>query len=74
MDEIEIAFIFLSLFIPCVIVAIALTDVRDFFRKRMRRDEGQCVHCGYDLRGSQQSVRCPECGDLLATIVVNQSE
>lgn len=31
-------------------------------RERRRRKLGQCVNCGYDLRGIA-SDRCPECGD-----------
>jgi hypothetical protein len=30
-------------------------------RLRHRRKLGLCLHCGYDLRGSE-SPRCPECG------------
>ncbi len=25
---------------------------------------GRCIHCGYDLRGTEFSERCPECGEL----------
>ena len=35
--------------------------------RRKRRRRGQCLHCGYDLRGQApppegQSTKCPECG------------
>ena len=35
-------------------------------RARMlhRAFKGRCAHCGYDLRGSRYSGRCPECGEL----------
>jgi hypothetical protein len=32
-------------------------------RRRRRRFRGQCIHCGYDLRGQPaESKNCPECG------------
>jgi hypothetical protein len=53
-----------------VLVAITalLPSVRflRFFRHRLRADRrsfaGACVACGYDLRGSKDVGRCPECG------------
>ena len=29
--------------------------------RRQRRERGQCLQCGYDLRGNVSGV-CPECG------------
>ena len=34
-------------------------------RGRQRRDGLRCAECGYDLRASVLSERCPECGALL---------
>ncbi len=34
---------------------------RPFARDRKRRAKGQCLACGYDLRGNLSGV-CPECG------------
>lgn len=31
-------------------------------RRRRYRDHGLCITCGYDLRGSREMGRCPECG------------
>ena len=31
-------------------------------RTRRRRTRGLCIGCGYDLRGSGEGGRCPECG------------
>jgi hypothetical protein len=48
--------------IPPALPLAALT-ARWLWRRRRRvrrRRAGQCVHCGYDLRGL--SERCPECG------------
>jgi hypothetical protein len=35
---------------------------RSAWRKARRLRQGQCLGCGYDLRGSKHSQRCPECG------------
>lgn len=34
-------------------------------RTERRRRAGRCVQCGYDVRGSAWSARCPECGAVL---------
>ncbi len=33
-------------------------------RQQQRLRQGRCVACGYDLRASEFSERCPECGTL----------
>ena len=44
------------------------------FRERLKRRRGfkraargQCVRCGYDVRASRESGRCPECGKALVS-------
>ena len=41
-------------------LASGLLTVLPVLRRRKRARRGQCLHCGYDLRGSTE--RCPECG------------
>jgi hypothetical protein len=35
-----------------------------WMRRVRRRRRGQCIHCGYDLRGDSHD-RCPECGKAI---------
>ncbi len=42
-------------------------------RAMRRRERGQCVHCGYDLRGSHTGT-CPECGANCPGNVTGASE
>ena len=48
----------------CVAIAVFLgvTISLKFGAADVILDVGQCVTCGYDLRGSTASTRCPECG------------
>jgi hypothetical protein len=47
--------------------AFAITGILRRHRLRRRRAAAnQCVVCGYDLRATPQ--RCPECGNVPATI------
>ena len=39
-------------------------------RLRQRRAAGQCLACGYDLRGAEHA-RCPECGEAVAAAGVS---
>ena len=42
-------------------------------RRRRRRSRGECVLCGYDLRGNVSEV-CPECGTRIVEATVEASE
>jgi hypothetical protein len=60
-----INFLFYTVMIfPCVyaVLMIVLTEQR-LLQTSMRRERGECVHCGYRLADGPHSVaRCPECG------------
>ena len=51
------AFVGAPLFVPATIAAAA---ARRSLRRRRRARHGECIACGYDLRGGHD--RCPECG------------
>jgi hypothetical protein len=54
-------------FVPCWSVALLLAllptawlaNSRRYWQRRLR-NQGRCIHCGYDLRATPD--RCPECG------------
>ena len=45
-----------------VFAAYSLLRVRVLWQKRQRKKLGLCLTCGYDLRGTTEADRCPECG------------
>jgi hypothetical protein len=47
---------------PLLPAALTLFGNLRMQRDFERRARGWCVGCGYDLRGSFESERCPECG------------
>ena len=47
-------------------IVLIAWPVLHIMKKWPRRIEhGQCTGCGYDLRGSQHSSTCPECGEAI---------
>lgn len=60
-----------ALVLPMWLVTLALLPpplimAARLIRTRRRRQLGLCLRCGYDLRGSKDSARCPECGGAAA--------
>jgi hypothetical protein len=50
----------IPLWLPAILVVAF--QVRWKVRQRRSQQLGECVACSYDLRGSVESDRCPECG------------
>ncbi|WP_145077697.1 hypothetical protein [Poriferisphaera corsica] len=53
--------------ILCGLIYIAITTpIRRWLIKRFKRtiaDRQLCFECGYDLRGNESALACPECGE-----------
>jgi hypothetical protein len=47
-------------------IPITLFVYRPYRRRKLRRKQGLCEHCGYSLQGLPSPRRCPECGNLEA--------
>jgi hypothetical protein len=68
-DDLKL-FVVMPYFIPLTLMLPLsvwwVVNVRRRWRIRSRRLAGQCLHCGYDLRGSTEGA-CPECGAIKAS-------
>ncbi len=55
--------------VGCVALVLGVHGSRRWYRSAIssyRCRRGRCIKCGYDLRGSARSLRCPECGQGLS--------
>ena len=57
---------FVALLAATMTIVPALSLRKDR-RLRLRRAAGQCLACGYDLRGAKHE-QCPECGEARAVV------
>lgn len=65
--------------VPCwaLLLLVAVLPVRWFFMRRrlrlavVRRTQGQCMRCGYDIRATPG--RCPECGEQAGGIAAGSA-
>ncbi|MGE5611012.1 MAG: hypothetical protein ACM359_17310, partial [Bacillota bacterium] len=58
----EVTTVVIPFWFPCLLTAIPpALWLKQTRRKHNRAKLGLCLHCGYDLRASQD--RCPECGN-----------
>ncbi len=70
---IRIRHIAFPLWVPLILISIwpVLTIIT---WARFRFPPDHCSACGYDLRGSKESIACPECGEAIQTRACINSE
>lgn len=56
-----VAFVVMLLWFLLVFAVLSPLLARRLLRTSLRAARGQCLRCGYDLRGNTSGV-CPECG------------
>jgi hypothetical protein len=63
----------IAVVVPYWAPAIAASALPMWWLWRRRRKSGVCASCGYDLRGTQPTSACPECGAMRPTRVTRST-
>lgn len=66
-DRVMVPFAHIGVVAMLVASACLVPDVLRAQKESNRRSKGQCVGCGYSLKGNMSGV-CPECGERIHAI------